>query len=130
MTIGTVEFDDKNITGFNFQGYSEKSMSSQSIDGTQREKVVINRAYAFNLEISGITKQKTEEFAAMLESLSDSYSNLTIPCEGVVLSELIKYTSANAPSTISVEFDINNVELNNVGGYFDIALNVRLVDYF
>jgi hypothetical protein len=124
IKIAGIEFDDEQVTNFDYLGTTEKKSQSESIDGTNREKVTTLITREYNLVISGLDKRKVDELAAELQKLSLDYEDIEVDVLGIIAGELIGYTLQTIPDTVDLDFNIENIELRNINGHYVVTIPV------
>lgn len=129
MNIAGIEIEDENVISVTFNGVSPEQIKNVSLNGKGRSCVTLKVVYSYTIELVSIDKKKyTELFKALLEK-SIMNELISIDMHSLLRAEIPQDNILDGDTAIDFEFDISQMKPINRGGYFDITLPVRYVQY-
>lgn len=129
MNIAGIEIDDENVNSVTFNGVAPDQIKNTSLNGEGRSCVTLKTVYSYTIELISIDKKKYAElFKALLEK-SITNELISIDMHSLLRAEIPEDNLLDGNISIDFEFDISQMKPINRGGYFDITMPVRYVQY-
>lgn len=129
MTIAGIEVKEECLIEFVFNGIEPNRIANISLDGTNRDSVLISNTYNYTMSLGSLEKQEMEKLFAELTKLSNQYKKATIDLESLMRSEIPDMTLLEN-TAIDFEFDISQVRPVNRGGFYDMTIPLKFIEYF
>ena len=129
MKIAGIEIEGENVNSVTFNGVTLDQIKNTSLNGKGRSCVTLKTVYSYTIELVSIDKKKyTELFKTLLEK-SIMNELVSIDMHSLLRAEMPNDNLLKSDAAIDFEFDISQMKPINRGGYFDITMPVRYVQY-
>lgn len=129
MKIAGIEIEDENVNSVTFNGVAPDQIKNVSLNGKGRSCVTLKTVYSYTIDIVSLDKKKYAELFSALLQKSIMNELISIDMHSLLRAEIPGIEILEPNSSLDFEFDISQMKPINRGGYFDITMPVRYVQY-